>query len=50
MLERILFSHRTVNEWNKMSADCVRSSSINMFYNRIDKYLVRAGYNLNHTC
>ena len=35
---------RTVNECNKLSADCVHSSSINMFKNRIDNYLVRAGY------
>ena len=32
------------NEWNKLSADCVHSSSVNMFKNRIDNYLVRAGY------
>ena len=38
------FSQRTVNEWNKLSADCVHSSSGNMFKNRIDNYLVRAGY------
>ena len=38
------FSQRTVNEWNKWSADCVHSSSVNMFKNRIDNYLVRAGY------
>ena len=38
------FSQRTVNEWNKLSADCVHSSSVNMFKNRIDNYLVRAGY------
>ena len=38
------FSQRTVNEWNKLSADCVHSSSVNMFMNRIDNYLVRAGY------
>ena len=25
------FSQRTVNEWNKLSADCVHSSSVNMF-------------------
>ena len=25
------FSQRTVNEWNKWSADCVHSSSVNMF-------------------
>ena len=31
-------------EWNKLSADCVHSSNINMFKNRIDKYLIRARY------
>ena len=35
------FSQRTLNEWNKLSADCVHSSSVNI---RIDNYLVRAGY------
>ena len=38
------FSQRTVNELNKLSADCGHSSSVNMFKNRIDNYLVRAGY------
>ena len=38
------FSQRTINEWNKLSADCVHSSSVNMFKNRIDNCLVRAGY------
>ena len=38
------FSQRTVNEWNKLSADCVHSGSVNMFKNIIDNYLVRAGY------
>ncbi len=38
------FSQRTVNEWNKSLADFVHSCSINMFNNRIDNYLVRAGY------
>ena len=31
------FSQRTINELNKLSADCVYASSINMFKNRIDK-------------
>ncbi len=35
---------RTVNECNKLSADCVHSSSVNIFKDRIDYYLVRAGY------
>ena len=38
------FSQRAVNEWNQLSADCVHSSSVNMFKNRIDNYLVRVGY------
>ena len=43
-VRRYYFSQRTINEWNKLSADCVHSSSINMFKNRTDYYLVRAGY------
>ncbi len=35
------FSQSTINERNKLSADCVHSSSVTMFKNRIDKYLVR---------
>ena len=38
------FSQRAVNEWNKLSADCVHSSSVHMFKNRIDNYLVWTGY------
>ena len=33
------FSQRTVNEWSKVSPDCVHFSSINMFPNRIDKII-----------
>ena len=29
---------------NKSSTDCVHASSVNVFKNRIDKYLVKAGY------
>ena len=36
------FSQRTINIWNKLSTDCVHASSVNMFKNRIDKYLVKA--------
>ena len=32
-------SQRTINVW-----DCVHASSVNMFKNTIDKYLVKAGY------
>ena len=38
------FSQRTINEWNKLSTDCVTDSSVNMFKNKVDTYLRRAGY------
>ena len=38
------FSQRTINEWNKLSTDCVTASSLNMFKNKVDTYLRRAGY------
>ena len=38
------FSQRTITVWNNLSADCVHASSVNMFKNKIDKYLVKAGY------
>ena len=38
------FSQRTINVWNNLSTDCVPASSVNMFKNKIDKYLVKAGY------
>ena len=38
------FSQRTINKWNKLSTDCVTTSSVNMFKNKVDTYLRRAGY------
>ena len=39
------FSQRTINVWNKLSTNCVHDySSVNMFKNKIDKYLAKAGY------
>ena len=38
------FSQRTVNDWTRLSADCVGASSVNIFKNKIDIYLRRAGY------
>ena len=29
------FSQRTINEWNKLSTDCVTASSVNMFKSRL---------------
>ena len=41
------FSQMTINVWNKLSEERVHASSVNMFKNRIDKYLVKAGYTYN---
>ena len=38
-VRKYAFSQRTINVWNKLSTDCV-----NMFKNKIDMYLVKAGY------
>ena len=38
------FSQRTINVWNNLSTDCAHASSVDMFKNKIDKYLVKAGY------
>ena len=38
------FLQRVINEWNKLPNDCVNASSVNMFKNRIDIYVIRAGY------
>ena len=43
-MRKYSFSQRMINEWNKLPNDCVNASSVNMFKNRIDRYLTRAGY------
>ena len=43
-VRKFSFSQRTINVWNTISEECVRSSSVNMFKNKIYKYLVEAGY------
>ena len=40
-VRKFSFSQRTINVWNKLSEECVHASSVNMFNNRIDKYLVK---------
>ena len=30
-IRKYSFSQRTINEWNKLSTDCVTASSVNMF-------------------
>ena len=48
-IRKYSFSQRTINEWNNLSTDCVNASSLNMFKNKIDKYL-RTGYTLMKDC
>ena len=43
-IRKYSFLQRTINEWNKLSTDCVTASSVNMFKNNVDTYLRRAGY------
>ena len=43
-IRKYSFSQRSVNEWNKLSMDCITYSSVNMFNNKLDTYLRRAGY------
>ena len=45
-VRKFSFSQRTINVWNKLSEECVHAS-VNMLKNRIDKYLVNAGYTYN---
>ena len=43
-IRKFSFSQRRVNEWNRLSADCVGASSVNMFKNKMDINLRRARY------
>ena len=44
-VRKFSFSQRSINVWNKLSStECVHASSVNVFKNRIDKYLVKVGY------
>ena len=38
------FLQRTINQWNKLSTDCVTASNMNTFKNKVGTYLRRAGY------
>ena len=38
-IRKFSFLQRTVNEWNRLSADCVGASNVNIFKNKIDIYL-----------
>ena len=37
-------SQSTINVWNNLSTDCGQASSVNMYKNNLDKYLVKAGF------
>ena len=43
-MRKYSFSHRVINEWNKLTNDCVEGSSVNTFKNVIVGYLIKAGY------
>ena len=43
-MRKYSFSNRTINKWKKNSTDCVTASSVNVFKNKVDTYLRRAGY------
>ena len=43
-MRKYSFSQRVINVWNKLPNDCVNASSVNIFQNRIERYLIRVGY------
>ena len=43
-IRKYSFSQRTINEWNKLSTDCITARGVNMFKNKVDIYLRRAVY------
>ena len=43
-VRKFSFSRRTINVGNTLSTEFVHASSVKMFNNKIDKYLVKAGY------
>ena len=43
-VRKFSISQRSTNVWNKLSTECVHASCVNLFKNRLDKYLVKAGY------
>ena len=44
VITKYSFSHRTINEWKKLSTDCITVSVVNIFKNKFDTYFRRAGY------
>ena len=48
-IRKYSFSQRTINEWNKLSTDCITASSVNMFKNRVDTSQ-EGGLNVDEHC
>ena len=43
-IRKYSFSQSTLNEGNKLCTACITASSVNMFKNKVNTYLGRAGY------
>ena len=43
-MRKYSFSQRVINEWNRLPNDCVYDCNVYIYKNRIDIYLIRAGY------
>ena len=46
-MRKYSFSQTVINEWKKLPNDCVNASSMNMFKNIIDIYLIRGGLHID---
>ena len=49
-IRKYLFSQRTINERNKLSTDCINASRVNMFRNKFETHIRRAGYTQMKKC
>ena len=43
-IRKYSFVQRTINEWNKLSTDCITAGSMNMSKNNVGPYIRRVGY------
>ena len=44
------FSQRTINEWNTLTTDCITASSVNMFKNNVETYVLTVNNESMQTC
>ena len=49
-IRKYSFSQRTINEWNRLSTDCVTARSVNMFKNKVETHLRGADYTYIKNC